>query len=722
MSDRRVSRRSFLTAAAGGSTLVLGFSIASFRGLLPGDPAASPASQLFAPDLWISINSAGDVDLRIHKCEMGQGVLTALSILIAEELEIEWSRVHVTQADADFRFTDQNTSGSTSISDSWITLRQAGAVARTMLVRAAAGQWGVPEAECEARAGVVSHPRSGRRAHYGELAGLAAGISRPSADAIALKAPERFRLIGAPTPSLNVRDKITGRQVYGMDLRIPGMLYAAVTRCPVSGGTLRRLDDRQTRVLPGFRDVVRLAADPPSRLPERVAVIAGSAWAALQARTALEMEWDEGPHVSLSSDSIRRQLHQLANAEPIVLRNDRNPIAAGADGPRAVEATYEVPYLAHAPMEPLNCTAVDRGDSIEIWAPTQFPQRAVEHVSRVTGLPRDEIRLHVIPMGGGFGRRVYPDFVVEAVQVARAVRAPVKTVWSREDDLRNDFYRPVGLLHLSALIGDDKYPYAWVHRLTGPSILRQIVGGKRSPADSELYPDIVPYRIPNLRVEYREADIPIPLGVWRSVAQSQNLFAVESFIDELAHQAGADPVIYRSALLNASPKAQRVLDAAARAAGWGTPAPAGTGRGIAIACGDPTSVALVAELSVGADGGIHVRRLTCAVDCGQVVNPLSLTAQIEGGLVFGLTAALWGEISVKAGRIEQSNFHDYRMARLADVPPIDVRVLGGNGSPGGVGEASVPVVAPALANAVFAATGGRRRRLPLVAQKKTDSR
>jgi isoquinoline 1-oxidoreductase subunit beta len=723
MSDRRVSRRTFLTAAAtGGSTLVLGFSIASLRGLRSGGPVASRATQPFKPDLWISINNAGDVDLRIHKCEMGQGVLTALPILIAEELEVEWSRVRVTQADADFRFTDQNTSGSTSVPDSWIPLRQAGAVARTMLVRAAAGHWGVPEAECEARAGVVSHPRSGRRAHYGQLAGLAARIPPPSPDTIALKPPERFRLIGAPTGSLNAREKITGRQVYGMDLQIPGMLYAAVTRCSVAGGILRRLDERRTRTLPGVRDVIRLAADQPSRLPERVAVIAGSTWAALQGRAALEIEWDEGPHASLSSHSIRRQLHQLANAEPIVLRNDGDAIAAGVDGPRAIEATYEVPYLAHAPMEPVNCTAVDRGDSIEIWAPTQFPQRAVEHVSRVTGLPGDAIRLHVIPMGGGFGRRVYPDFVVEAVQVARATRAPAKTVWSREDDLRNDFYRPVGLLHLSAVLEDDGYPNAWVHRLTGPSILRQIVGGKRSPAESELYPQIVPYRIPNLRVEYREVEIPIPLGVWRSVAQSQNLFAVESFIDELAHRAGADPITYRSRLLNGFPRAQRVLDAAARAAGWGTPAPAGTARGVAIACGDPTSVALVAEASVGADGGIQVRRLTCAVDCGQVVNPLTLKAQIEGGLVFGLTAALWGEISVKDGRIEQSNFHDYRMARLADMPAIDVRVVGGNGPPGGVGEASVPVVAPALANAVFAATGVRRRRLPLVARTTTDSR
>ena len=714
MTDDRVSRRAFLVAGGVGSaSLVLGFSLAS----LERDPSKAPAPlgqpDAFEPNLWIRINAAGDVELRIHKCEMGQGVLTALPMLIAEELEVEWSRIRVVQADADFRFTDQNTSGSSSISDSWTQLRQAGAATRIMLVRAAARRWRVAEADCEAQAGVVSHPGSGRQATYGELAGFAAGVVAPPFDSVPLKSADGFRLIGRPVRRLDADAKVTGRQIYGMDLRFPKMLYAAVTRCPVLGGTLRRLDDTRARTLPGVRQVIRLEADRPSRLPERVAVIADSTWAAFEGRRALEIEWDEGRNASLSSELIQRRLIELDAATPIVVRNDGDVFEAGVGGSHAIHATYEVPYLAHAPMEPINCTAQARGESVEVWAPTQFPQRAVEHVSRSTGLPKEAIRLHVIPMGGGFGRRVYPDFVVESVQIARAVDAPVKTVWSREDDIRNDFFRPVGLLRLSAVLDREGFPRAWHHRLTGPSILRQVVGGTRSPAESEIYPEIVPYRIPHVRVEYREAELPIPLGVWRSVAQSQNLFAVESFVDELAHRAGADPVVYRNGLLAGLPRLQRVIDTAARAAGWGRPLPSGSGRGVAVVVGDPTCLALVAEVSVEPESEVRVRRLTCAVDCGQVVNPLSLQAQIEGGLVFGLSASLWGEIVVKGGRIEQSNFHDYRMARLKDVPAIDVRIVAGGGSPGGIGEASVPLVAPALANAVFAASGVRRRRLPL---------
>jgi len=714
MTDGRVSRRAFLVAGGVGSaSLVLGFSLAS----LERDPSKAPAQlgqpDAFEPNLWIRIDAAGDVELRIHKCEMGQGVLTALPMLIAEELEVEWSRIRVVQADADFRFTNQNTSGSSSISDSWTQLRQAGAAARIVLVQAAARRWGVAEAECEARAGIVSHPASGRQATYGELAGFAAGIVPLPLDSVPLKSADGFRLIGTPVRRLDAGAKVTGRQIYGMDLRFPKMLYAAVTRCPVLGGTLRRLNDTRARTLPGVRQVIRLEADRPSRLPERVAVIADSTWAAFEGRRALEIGWDAGRNASLCSELIQRRLTELDAATPIVVRNDGDVFEAGVGGSHAIHATYEVPYLAHAPLEPINCTAQVRGESVEIWAPTQFPQRAVEHVSRSTGLPKEAIRLHVIPMGGGFGRRVYPDFVVESVQIARAVGAPVKTVWSREDDIRNDFFRPVGLLRLSAVLDREGFPRAWHHRLTGPSILRQVVGGKRSPAESEIYPEVVPYRTPNVRVEYREAEFPIPLGVWRSVAQSQNLFAVESFVDELAHRAGADPVVYRNGLLAGLPRLQRVLDTAARAARWGRPLPSGTGRGVAVSRGDPTCLALIAEVSVEPESEVRVRRLTCAVDCGQVVNPLSLRAQIEGGLVFGLSASLWGEIVVNGGRIEQSNFHDYRMARLKDVPAIDVRIVAGGGSPGGIGETSVPLVAPALVNAVFAASGVRRRRLPL---------
>jgi isoquinoline 1-oxidoreductase beta subunit len=668
----------------------------------------------FQPNLWIRIDADGLVHLTIHKCEMGQGVHTALAMLLAEELEVEWSRVRVTQADCDFRFPDQNTSGSTSIVDSWAALREAGAIARTILVRAAAARWRVDESECEATAGVVTHSRTGRRLSYAKLADLAASVVPPRPGIIRLRSPKEFRLIGTPTHRLDVADKITGRQVYGMDLRLPGMLYASIVRCPVIGGTLRRLDDARARAVPGVRHVVRLERDAPSRLPNRVAVVAESTWAALQGRRALEVEWDDRHCASLSSGGIERRLAELDQAEPVVLRNDGDALAA-VRRLGAVHATYAVPYLAHAALEPINCTARVGEGEIEIWAPTQFPQRAVEHVSRVTRLPREKIRLHVIPMGGGFGRKVYPDFVVEPVQIARAVGAPVKTVWTREDDIRNDFYRPVGRLRLSAALDRSGRPTAWVHRLTGPSILRQIRGATAQAAESELYPEVVLYGVPAVRVEYREAEIPVPLGVWRSVAQSQNLFAVESFIDELAHAAGADPVRYRRDLLSAHPRLQRVLDVAAEAAGWGSPLPAGHGRGVAVGnYGDPTSLALVAELSVETQGRIRVHRLTCAVDCGQVVNPLSLSAQIEGGLIWGLSAALWGEITLKDGRIEQSNFHDYRVARLRNAPRIEVHTVPSTEPPGGIGEPSVPLVAPAVANALFAATGRRHRRLPLV--------
>ncbi|HET8621922.1 MAG TPA: molybdopterin cofactor-binding domain-containing protein [Gemmatimonadales bacterium] len=707
--SRTVSRRSFLVMAAavtaGGSGLMW------WSPWVPGDRKS------FAPDFWIRIHADGRIHLTIHKCEMGQGVLTALAMLIAEELEVEWSRVRVTQADADFRFADQNTSGSSSIIDSWTRLREAGAVARAMLVRAAAARWRVPEIECDATGGVVSHRPTGRRIGYGELAALAAAVPAPEPGAVRLKPPEAFRLIGRRVRRLDAPDKITGRQVYGMDLRLPGMLYASVVRCPILGGTVRGLDDTKARSIPGVRDVVRLEADAPSRLPERVAVIADSTWAALQGRQALGIEWDKGPNASLSSEAIERQLADLDDAEPVVLRNDGDALALVRKA-GALHATYQVPYLAHAAMEPINCTAHARGGVIEIWAPTQFPQRAVEHVARFTGLPRERVRLHVIPMGGGFGRRVYPDFVVEAVQVARAARAPVKTVWTREDDIRNDFYRPVGRLRLSAALDRKGRPSAWVHRLTGPSILRQVRGAAASPEESELYPEVVLYSVPSVRVEYREAAIPVPLGVWRSVAQSQNVFAVESFIDELAHQAKADPVRYRRDLLSSHPRLQHVLDVAARAAGWGAPLPAGHGRGVAVSTyGEPTSLALIAELSVETRGRIKIGRLTCAVDCGQIVNPLSLEAQIEGGLVWGLSAALWGEITVKHGGIEQSNFHDYRVARISDMPRIDIHIVPSTAPPGGIGEPSVPLVAPAVANALFAATGVRHRQLPLEPQR-----
>jgi isoquinoline 1-oxidoreductase subunit beta len=706
----RLSRRLFLASlAAGGASLVMGFSVVDPR----WKKRRRHRAPELAPNLWVRIDASGDVHIRVHKTEMGQGVLTALPMLIVEELGSDWSRVRVEQADVDFCFADQNTSGSSSIIDTWTALRVAGAATRQVLARAAARRWSVPAEECEAENGWIVHPGTGRRASFGDLVPDAVDIAPPNAKDVRLKAPSAYRLVGKPTRRLDTPAKITGEQVYGMDLKLPDMLYATVIRCPVSGGTLERVDDRRTLAVPGVRRVVVLDADPPSRLPQRVAVIADSTWAALQGRRALDVEWNEGPNASLSSNTIRAGLRSAEAGAPVVVRNDGDALAAGVLDAGATSARYEVPFLAHAPMEPLNCTAHVRGDVIELWAPTQFPQRAAEHVSRLTGLPKEAIRIHVVPMGGGFGRRVYPDLPVEAVQVARAVEAPVKVVWTREDDIRQDFFRPVSLQRLSATLNGDGRPRAWLHSLTGPSIARSVFGNARPAEDSEVDGAVsIPYAIPHVRVEYHLADLPIPLGVWRSVSQSQNVFAVESFIDELAHCAAADPVGYRLALLGKEPRLRHVLERAAELADWGRALPAGRGRGVAVNLYYRTFLAQVVEVSVDARQRIRADRVVCAIDCGQVVNPLTVQAQVEGAVAWALSAALKGRITLRNGRIEQSNFHDYQVLRLPEMPRVDVHIVESAEEPGGIGEPAVPPVAPAVANAVFVATGRRLRELP----------
>ncbi|MGH7630631.1 MAG: molybdopterin cofactor-binding domain-containing protein [Gemmatimonadales bacterium] len=526
---RTVSRRTFLgSVVATGATLTLAFAIPASIHRRRRLDAGRRAGE-FAPNLWIRIDAAGDVRIRVHKCEMGQGVLTALAMLIADELEADWSRVGVEQADADFRFADQNTAGSSSIIDTWVPLRRAGAAARLVLVRAAARSWEVPEAECSARDGRVIHRPTGRRISFGELVPLARQIPPPCPEEIRLKSPEDWRLIGKPVGAVDVSAKVTGRQVYGLDVRVPGMLYATVVRCPVIGGSPLRIDDRAARAVPGVRGTFALDAVPGSRLPARVAVVAASTWAALEGRRRLLVEWAEGPYAALSSETIARLLHGAASAAPIVARNDGDAIGAGALGLEAVHATYELPYLAHAPMEPINCTADAGADAIEIWAPTQFPQRAVEHVSALTGLQPSAVRLHVVPMGGGFGRRAYPDFVVEAVQVSWAAGAPVQTVWTREDDMRQDYFRPAGVQRLSAAIDARGRPTAWLHRLAGPSVNLHVFGKTRPVEENEIDgAATLPYSIPHVRVEYRPVDVPVPLGVWRSVAQSQSVACGET--------------------------------------------------------------------------------------------------------------------------------------------------------------------------------------------------
>jgi len=704
---RPLPRRLFLASlAATGASLTLGFSVVH-----AGRPERADHESL-RPDLWLRIDDNGTVHVRVHKTEMGQGVLTALPMLVAEELGADWSRVRVEQADVDFRFADQNTSGSSSIIDSWTALRTAGATARELLLAAAGRRWDVPPDECRAARGLVVHEQTGRRVAFGDLVAIAATLEPPDPTRVRLKHSSEYTLIGRPTRRVDSPGKVTGRQRYGMDVRVPGMLYAVVTRSPAIGGRLVSLDAARALASPGVRRVVRLDADAPSRLPERVAVVADTTWAAIQGRSALDVEWDAGATAALSSASIDGELRAALARPPALARDDG--WTAGADlGPRAVAAEYALPYLAHAPMEPINCTARVRGQHVELWAPTQFPQRVVEHVSRVTGLPREAITAHVVPMGGAFGRRVYPDFVVEAVQIATAVGAPVKTMWTREDDLHNDFFRPANLLRLSALIGADGRPHAWLHQIAGPSMVRQIFGTTMPAHAGEVGGAIdMPYDIAAVRVAYHMAEIPVPIGVWRSTSQSQNVFAVESFIDELAHRAGADPVAYRLSLLGGAPRLRRVLELASERGGWGEPLPAGRGRGVAINSYGDVFLAQVAEVAVDAARGIRVERIVCAVDCGQVINPLGARAQIEGGIAWGLGAALHGRITLRDGRIEQSNFHDYRPLRIGEMPGVEIVLVESDAAPGGLGEPGVSATAPAVANAIFAATGRRLRALP----------
>ncbi len=749
----RISRRTVLvSAAASGAALVLGFSLRRARDDATGaSPVPTAPGNAFQPNLWIRIPPEGPIVITVHKCEMGQGVLTSLAMLIAEELEIDVRQAIVEQADADFRFTDQNTSGSSSIIDSWEPLRRAGAIARVLLVRAAAQAWGVAEAECVARLGTVKHEASGRTLAYGALAVAAAKLSVPGAGSVPepgsvdLKPPWHFRVIGRPVERHDAGAKATGTQMYGIDVRVPGMLHAAVLRCPVLSGRvcatdpqiaatlpgirLERVDLDAARALPGVRHVLTLDEDVPARLPPRIAVVANSTWAAFQALQRLQAQWDEGPMAQLSSDGIARRLRE--SGDPVlVVRDSGEALARGVREHPTLAAEYSVPFLAHAPMEPINCTAQVRPGGAEIWAPTQFPQRAVDHAARISGLKREQIRLHVMPMGGAFGRRASPDFVVEAVQISQAVRAPVKVTWTREQDIAQDFFRPVSLQNLSAVLDARGRIDAWLHCMAGPSIIHQFLTSMPVPIEGNEIDGAVslPYRIPHVRVEWRHVEVPVPLGVWRSVAQSQNVFAVESFLDEIAAMARRDPLDLRREMLAGDARLRNVLDIAVREAGGNEPGTRERGarsrrgegraraRGFGIALnryGPNTAIALVARVAVAHDGTFRVEKLTCAVDCGQVVNPLSLRAQIEGGLVWGLSSALRGRITLERGRVQQTNFHDYPVVRMNEMPELDIHVVEADSAPGGIGEPCAPPVAPAVANAIFDATGVRIRTLPL---------
>jgi isoquinoline 1-oxidoreductase beta subunit len=580
-----------------------------------------------------------------------------------------------------------------------------------MLVSAAAQTWDVDESSCRAERGTVVHAPTGRKLSYGALAEKAARLSVPSE--VTLKDPKAFRLIGTPAKRLDTPDKVRGKAQYGIDTKLPGMKIATVAACPVFGGKLANVDDAKAKAIKGVHQVVRL--------DNAVAVVADHMWAAKQGLGALDIQWDQGPNHNLSTADIVRQL-ELASQQGGALARKQGDVAKAMLGAaRTVEAVYQLPFLAHATMEPINCTVHVRSDGCDVWVGTQVATRTQAAAAQAAGLPPGKVRVHNHLLGCGFGRRLEVDFIVQAVQIAKQVEGPVKVVWTREEDIQHDFYRPYYYDRIGAGLDERGVPVAWTHRITGASnIARWLPEAFKDGLDADAVDAAaqLPYALPNMLVDYVRQEPPpgINIGWWRGVGPVNNVFAVESFIDELAAVAKKDPVEYRRALLAASPRANAVLNLAAEKGGWGKALPAGSGRGVCVQQAFGSYMSQVAEVAVSKDGELRVQRVVCAVDCGMVVNPDTVKAQIEGGIIFGISAALFGEITIKNGRVEQTNFGDYRPLRINEAPVIEVYLVQSAEAPGGIGEPGTAAVAPAITNALFAATGKRIRKLPVADQ------
>ena len=715
-----ISRREFVATSAG---LVISFYLPGRPVAAPG-PAAAPPS--FEPNAWLRIGTDGIVTLTVDRSEMGQGSQTGLAMILAEELEADWSTIRLgpmPENPAGWSRT-MRTGGSNAIRSSWEPLRKAGARAREMLVAAAAQTWNVDRATCRAEKGAVIHVPSGRRLSYGTLVARAAMLPVPKD--VALKEPKDFRLLGTRVTRLDTPGKVDGSALFGIDVKVPGMLIASIERSPVLGGRVKRFDPDRAKAMLGVRHVVEL--EPTSWMGSKgggwaagcaagVAVVADTYWQAVEGRRALEIEWDEGNSGALDSASIRAQLLALAEQPGIVAQTIGDATAALAGAAKRIDAVYDVPFVHHATMEPMNCTAHVRtdGGGCDVWAPTQNQGDAQRVTAEVTGLPNEKIRIHTTLSGGGFGRRLEPDFVSEAVRVSQAVGAPVKVIWTREDDMRNGFYRPTSYNRFSAGLDASGRLIAWTHRIAGTP-LRLKFGPLEKGIDDSLVDGAIdlPYAIPNLLVDQATLELAaVPRGPWRSVGVSHNGFVTECFLDEIAAAGGRDPFELRRELLRDKPRHRRTLELAAEKAGWGTPPPAGRSRGIALAEWGPTVCVEVAEVSVDADGSVRVPRVVCAVDCGQTVNTGQIEAQMQGGIVFGLSAALYGEITLARGRVVQGNFDTYPVVRMPDAPAVEVYIVPSSDPQGGAGEPGVPPIAPAVCNAIFAATGKRIRRLPI---------
>jgi isoquinoline 1-oxidoreductase beta subunit len=703
------TRRDFLQAAG---VLWVGFH-------LPQANAAS--SGPFAPDAFIRIDQQGTVTLVMPQVEMGQGVYSAIAMILAEELDADWQRVKLEHAPPSDKlygnpiFKVQATGGSTSIRAWWMPLRKAGATARAMLVEAAARRWNTPANTCSTANSVVTHTSSGRTLTYAALVADASRIT-PPAD-VSIKKPSQFVLIGKPLKRLDTPEKVNGKAIYGIDAMPPGVKFAAIANCPVFGGKVGHVDDSKARQVPGVRQVVLL--------DNAVAVVGDHTWAAKQGLAALDIHWDEGPNAHVDSELVWRQIRAASAQQGVIARADGDVAKGLATGER-LDAAYEMPFLAHAPMEPLNCVAHVKPDSCEVWVGSQVLSRAQAYAARATGLPLEKVIVHNHLIGGGFGRRLEADMVETAVLVARQVEGPVKVTWSREEDIQHDVYRPVYRDVLAASLDHGRI-VGWSHRIAGSAVIaRWLPPAFQKGVDIDAVDSAadMPYDIPNIQVDYRRDEPPgVPTGFWRGVGPNNNVFAIEGFMDELARHAGQDPLEFRRAHLDKTPRLKAAVELAASKAGWGTPLPPRTGRGICAQPSFGSYIATVAEVEVTQAGVVRVKRIVSAVDTGIVVNPDTVVAQLQGGIIFGLSAALWGEITIKKGRVEQSNFHDYRVMRINEVPQIEVHLIPSGEAPGGIGETGTTATPPAVANAIYAATGVRLRRMPidtsLLAARKT---
>jgi len=701
-----LSRRDFLTASvAAGAGLVIGF-------YLPH--GSSAARDTFAPNAYLKITPDGKITIVVARSEMGQGVRTSLPMILAEELEADWKQITIEQAGASTLYGDQTTGGSASVRTTWDPMRKAGAAAREMLISAAALEWGVPRSGCKAENSAVAHVGSSRRLTYGQLASKAG--AQPIPTDVPLKQAKDYQIVGKPLPRFDVPSKVDGKAEFGIDFRLSGMKYAVLARCPVIGGKVASFDDSESRKISGVGFVGKIG-------DSAVAVVADSVWSAMEGRRVLNVQWDEGPNKNFNSAAMLSSLKKSASSKAVTLYSTGDVSKASG---RRIAAEYQLPLMAHAAMEPGNCTAQFRGSSCELWAPTQVPQDVRDSVAQAIGLDPDQVKVNVTLMGGGFGRRLEHDYGVEAALVSKAANAPVKVLWTREDDMRNSTYRPASYHQLSAVLDGQGWPVAFTHQIVAPSIS----GQKGLPTPNGIDPDLpdeaaLIYSLPSAALEYVMTETPVPLGWMRSVYALQAGFASESFIDELAAAAKKDPFDYRMHLLSKdedikyfdtvwhTARMRGVLQLAAEKAGWGKPLPAGRYQGIACFGCFSTYMAEVVEISMEGDQP-HIHRVVAVMDCGQVVNPNILEQQIKGGVIYALTNALRAQITIEKGRVVQGNFDDYAPIRMNEAPLIEVYSVPSTEAPTGAGEPPVPPLAPALCNAIFAATKKRIRALPIL--------